>query len=59
MEEVVKTILWSDSAKTSFDNIIQYLQKEWTDREVKRFITRTEEMLGVLRRYPEMSRPSL
>ncbi len=57
-EEIVQEILWTDSSKTSFNDIIEYLRQGWTDREVERFINRTLKMIAVLRRYPEMCRPS-
>ena len=58
-EEVIEEILWSDSAKRSFNNIIEYLHKEWTEKEVQKFIDVTTEMIFSLKRYPEMCRPSL
>ena len=57
-EEIVKEIYWTDSAKASFNNIIFYLRKEWTEREVENFVNRTAEFMAVLKRYPEMCRPS-
>ena len=57
-EEIVQEILWTDSAKFTFNKIIEYLRREWTEREVENFVTRTEEMLSTLKRYPEMCRPS-
>lgn len=36
--EVVKEILWTDIAKTSFRNIMEYLRKEWSEREVENFL---------------------
>ena len=57
-EEIVLEILWSDSAKVSFNKIVDYLRKEWTDREVEKFVQRTVEWLATLKRYPEMCRPS-
>ena len=57
-EEIVLEILWSDSAKVSFNKIVDYLRKEWTNREVEKFVQRTVEWLATLKRYPEMCRPS-
>lgn len=57
-EESVQEILWTDSARISFEKIIAWLQQEWSEKEVDKFIRRTEEMLSALRRYPEMCRPS-
>lgn len=56
--EVVEDIVWSDSAKMSFDKIIDYLEKNWTKKEIEIFLNRTEEVLFTLKRYPEMCRPS-
>ena len=53
-EEIVCDILWTDSAKISFRKIVEYLRMEWTEREVEKFVTRTEDMLSTLKRYPEM-----
>jgi len=52
-------ILWADSAKLTFNNIVEYLRKEWTEKEVEKFINSTTEWLSTLKRYPEMCRPSL
>src|ERR1700742_3618267 len=57
-EEVVGEILWTDSAKTSFNKIIEYLQTEWTEREVGKFVNQAVDFLSNLKRYPEMCRPS-
>lgn len=58
-EEIVCDTLWTDSAKISFRKIVEYLRMEWTEREVEKFVTRTEDMLSTLKRYPEMCRPSV
>ena len=57
-EEIVQEILWTESAKISFSKIADYLLKEWTDREVERFVNLTVEFLSALKCYPEMCRPS-
>lgn len=58
VEEIVQVVVWSDSAKISFQKIIDYLQKTWTEREIERFVQRTTEMIDTLKKYPEMCRPS-
>jgi len=55
-EEVVREILWTDSAKISFSKIIDYLRQRWTEKEVEKFVNRATEMLFTLKRYPEMCR---
>jgi plasmid stabilization system protein ParE len=54
----VQTILWTNSAKISFQKNIDWLRQEWSDKEADKFIHRTEEMLSVLKRHPEMCRTS-
>jgi plasmid stabilization system protein ParE len=58
VEEIVQDIQWTDSAKASFQKIIEYLRDEWTQREVENFVNRTEDMLNTLKRYPQSCRPS-
>jgi len=58
-EEVVLQVAWANSAKTSFNHIVEYLQSEWTEKETTKFINRTAEMIATLKRYPEMCRPSV
>ncbi len=58
-EVVIQEVLWTNLAKRSFDNIINYLRQEWSEREVENFLNRTDKMLIALKRYPEMCRPSL
>lgn len=58
-EEIDLEILWTNSAKRSFNNIVEYLRREWSDKEVEKWIERAEEMLSMLQRYPEMCRPSM
>ncbi len=59
MNEVVPEILWTDSAKSSFSKIIEYLRKEWSETEVDKFLTRVDDFIITLKKYPEMCRPSL
>ena len=58
-EEVVSEIQWTDSAKNSFAKIIDYLQEEWTERETEKFVQRVEDFLSMLKKHPEMCRPSV
>ena len=55
-KEIELEILWTDSAKISFGKIVDYLQKAWTDREVEKFVYRTDKWLSTLKHYPEMCR---
>lgn len=57
-EQAIEIVLWTESAKKSFQKIVKHLQQEWSDKEVSNFINRTQDMIEVLKRYPEMCRPS-
>ena len=57
-EEIVEEIVWTDSAKISYNKIVNYLSQEWSAREVGKFVNRVQEMLSALKHYPEMCRPS-
>ncbi|MBX2925414.1 MAG: type II toxin-antitoxin system RelE/ParE family toxin [Chitinophagaceae bacterium] len=57
-EEIVVQIFWSDSAKKSFQKIIAYLEKEWSEKEAATFVKRVSAMLLTLQKYPDMCRPS-
>ena len=58
MDEVVQDVLWTDSAKTSFNRIVAYLEEQWTEKDAGKFIRRSQEVIAILKRYPEMCRPS-
>ena len=58
-EEVALDIFWTDSAKKSFNKIIEYLGANWTEREVRNFFNETLYLLSNIKSQPEMCRPSL
>jgi plasmid stabilization system protein ParE len=58
-EEIVTEVLWTPGATYSFQKIINYLTKEWSEKEVVKFVNRTSEMITMLRNHPEVCRPSL
>ncbi len=53
-EVVIREVLWTNLARRSFHNIIEYLRQEWSEREVENFLNRTDEMLIAIKKYPEM-----
>lgn len=57
-EEVVDEVLWTSTAKRSFHSIMEYLEKEWSDKEIAKFIRETETFISALKCFPEMCRPS-
>ena len=51
-------ITWTKEAAKTFDKNIKYLQKEWTEREIKNFLKQTEFILKRIAENPDMYRPS-
>ena len=47
-EIIVDRILWTDSAKLSFNKIVKYLKDNWTEREIEKFVKRTNKVLSTL-----------
>ena len=41
-------------AEIGYDKIIDYLQTNFTDREVQRFVSHSQEFFNLLSQYPEM-----
>ena len=48
------TVKWTSGADSSFESIVSFIEKEWTKREVERFIKRVNEKLLILSLYPDM-----
>lgn len=47
-------ISWTQQAKISYINIIEYLQKEWTNKEIVKFVDRTENTLNIISKNPAL-----
>lgn len=45
-------IVWSDEANEGLDEIIEYLENNWTDREIKNFFIRLEACLDKIAEAP-------
>ena len=56
---IILEIKWTKKAQLSFEKNISYLQKEWSEKEVERFVNRTDNVLLLLSRYPEIGCPTL
>lgn len=53
------TIKWTKRAAYGFDEIIRYLQFNFTEREVKSFIKELDDFLELLSLYPELLAASI
>jgi hypothetical protein len=45
---MAKKIIWSKRAILSFDRVIAYLQEDWTEMEILKFINQTNKILGLI-----------
>jgi plasmid stabilization system protein ParE len=51
-------IIWSDEAEKTFDDNLQYLFKEWSEREVLFFLKQASNVFSRLQKHPESYPPS-
>jgi len=55
---MAQKIIWTPQAEKTFEAIIDYLQKNWSNREVEKFMTRTNKVIALISSHPEMYRGS-
>jgi plasmid stabilization system protein ParE len=46
------TIIWTRRAEEGFDQIVRYLEQNWTDREIGNFVRETYRFLELLKTNP-------
>ena len=51
-------IVWSEKAIKTYDQNIDFLFKEWSTREVDRFLTQTDFVISRIQAHPESFSPS-
>lgn len=51
-----KEIIWSPRSEQTFYQVIEYIQKHWTDKEVEVFIEAIEKVITYISEYPLMFR---
>jgi hypothetical protein len=47
-------IVWSPLARRTYLDVLEYLEEEWTFREIERFVLRTEEALTHIKTNPSL-----
>ena len=47
-------ISWSNLSLKDLDNILEYLQDEWSEKEVKLFKSLLSKKLGLISKYPKL-----
>ena len=55
---MAKEVIWSPEARAVFENVITYLQSNWTDKEVEHFIKATEKVVKLISNQPKLYRAS-
>ncbi len=51
---MARSVTWSPAAKRSYYQILEYLEKNWTQKELSAFINRTEEAIGHICDNPQL-----
>ncbi|MBI1288851.1 MAG: hypothetical protein GC178_14885 [Flavobacteriales bacterium] len=51
---MAKKVVWTKRASRKFDVIIEYLEEDWNENVVRAFVLRTETVLELLSRNPEL-----
>ena len=51
-------IIWLPKAEQRYDEIIEWLEQNWTKREIVNFIVRTDEVLELISTNPDLYRKS-
>ena len=46
-------IVWTKTAERQFDRIVKYIEQEWSKKISVKFIEQTNEILSILKLYPE------
>lgn len=51
-------ILWTPEAENTYNNIIKYLEVEWSEKEVQNFIRESNNVLRQIAEFPNMFKAS-
>ncbi|WKN40740.1 type II toxin-antitoxin system RelE/ParE family toxin [Tunicatimonas pelagia] len=52
--EMAYTVIWSVEAETTYANLLNFLEERWSDRQINRFIERSEEVIRFIGNNPLM-----
>lgn len=52
-------VVWSDEANEGLDEIIQYLEEKWTEKEIRNFFVRLEKCLENIKQAPHRQMDSI
>lgn len=48
------SIVWSNRAIKTAGDIVNYLRKEWTEREVDNFLNQVDEIIATIEKNPKL-----
>jgi plasmid stabilization system protein ParE len=51
-----KPVFWTFEAERTFNNIIDYLHENWSQKEANGFVDLTKDVIKLISRHPEMFR---
>lgn len=51
-------VIWAPKAIITFENVIDYLQDHWTDKQIEYFVERTDKTIHLLSNNPYLFRGS-
>lgn len=49
---MAKEIIWTPQAEKTHDAVIDYLNEEWSEKEVMKFIEKSDDVIKHISRYP-------
>ncbi len=53
---MAKEVIWSQRSETTFYKVVEYLQENWTEKEVDSFVAATENVINYISEFPFMFR---
>ena len=53
---MAREIIWSPEAEITFQQIVEYLQAEWSESDVENFVRKTDQIISLIRLHPLMYR---
>jgi plasmid stabilization system protein ParE len=52
MKDITR-VVWSDRAVTDLKNIINYLEDNWTQKEINKFTLKLEKQISIIKEHPK------
>jgi len=51
-------LVWTKRAEMGYQEVIEHLQRHWTDREIKNFVAEADAFFNLLTEFPELLQKS-